>query len=131
MGLNGRVTAEGEIKLPLIFSPIPFGRNDFHSNAPRGWTRRLTPATAVGDLPDRAARIVGYVQRAVGTLGQSYRRGPTERLPRVGMPRTETSFSLGNHRRKKVLRQGKSRTDLPVRMASSILEMPLLRRGFS
>jgi hypothetical protein len=27
-GLNGRVTAEGEIKLPPILSPIRFGRND-------------------------------------------------------------------------------------------------------
>src|SRR5688572_245576 len=69
-GLRGRVTTEGEIKLPPIFSPNPFGRNDFRVRWPqRGRTGRLGRAPAVGNLPDRAPRVVRDVEGTVGTLG--------------------------------------------------------------
>src|SRR6266550_1812190 len=59
-GLKGRVTTEGEIKLPLILSPIAFGRNDFTAHLGlRPPKSGLTEVWAVGDLPDRAASVVG------------------------------------------------------------------------
>src|SRR5688572_14795356 len=68
--LRGRVTAEGEIKLPPIFSPNPFGRNDFRVRwRQRGGTGGLGRVPAVSNLPDRAPRVVGDVEGAVGTLG--------------------------------------------------------------
>src|SRR5258705_8935545 len=71
-GFSGRVNTEGEIKLPLILSPIDFGRNDCPAHAVlERELEGLAWVWCVGDLPDRAAGVVADVDGAVGALGQT------------------------------------------------------------
>src|SRR4051794_36913499 len=53
-GRNGRSTAEEELNLRLIFSPLPRRRNDF--DAQQSSRAALAGRTTAGDPPDRPVR---------------------------------------------------------------------------
>ncbi len=87
-GFSGRVNTEGEIKLPLILSPIDFGRNDCPAHAVlERELEGLARVRRIGNLPNRAAGVVADVYGAVGALGQTDR--PVG--PRAGPPGLRSS----------------------------------------